>query len=70
MSASIPVVADDQSVAERYFQITRMIDRLHRRHLDMLRFELEAPGVGRYKCSSGSDADRNARPIDQRARSD
>jgi len=70
VAASISEAADDQSVAERYFQIALMIDRLHRCHLDMLRFKVESPGVGRYKCSSGSDADKNARPIDQRARSD
>ena len=45
MAASIPEVADDQSVAERYLQITRMIERLHRRHLHMLQFELDRLGV-------------------------
>lgn len=33
------------SVSEMYLQITRMIERLHRRHLDMLRFELDRLGV-------------------------
>lgn len=33
------------AVSEMYLQITRMIERLHRRHLDMLRFELDRLGV-------------------------
>lgn len=37
--------ADHPSVAEMYIQITRMIERLHRRHLDMLRYELDRLGI-------------------------
>jgi len=33
------------SITEAYVQVTRMIERLHRRHLDMLRYELERFGV-------------------------
>jgi len=33
------------SITDAYVQVTRMIERLHRRHLDMLRFELERLGV-------------------------
>lgn len=33
------------SISEMYLQITRMIERLHRRHLDMLRYELDRLGV-------------------------
>ena len=32
-------------MSETYLQITRMIERLHRRHLDMLRYELDRLGV-------------------------
>ena len=41
-------VADNAPVtdmSETYLQITRMIERLHRRHLDMLRYELDRLGV-------------------------
>jgi len=37
--------ADPVSLTDAYVQVTRMIERLHRRHLDMLRFELERLGV-------------------------
>jgi DNA-binding MarR family transcriptional regulator len=33
------------SATETYVQMTRMIERLHRRHLDMLRFELDRLGI-------------------------
>ena len=45
VAASNAEVADHPSVAEMYLQITRMIERLHRRHLDMLRYELDRLGV-------------------------
>ncbi len=45
VTASNPEVADQPSVVEMYLQITRMIERLHRRHLDMLRYELDRLGV-------------------------
>ena len=45
VTASNPLAADRPSVAEMYIQITRMIERLHRRHLDMLRYELDRLGV-------------------------
>ena len=32
-------------MSETYLQITRMIERLHRRHLDMLRYELDRLNV-------------------------
>ncbi|MBK18810.1 MAG: MarR family transcriptional regulator [Rhodospirillaceae bacterium] len=35
----------EKDITEIYLQITRMIERLHRRHLDMLRFELDRIGV-------------------------
>ena len=44
-AAKFSEVTDQPSVAESYLQITRMIERLHRRHLDMLRFELDRLGV-------------------------
>jgi DNA-binding MarR family transcriptional regulator len=45
VAASNPEVTDHLSVVEMYLQITRMIERLHRRHLDMLRYELDRLGV-------------------------
>jgi DNA-binding MarR family transcriptional regulator len=36
---------NEAAIAENYVQMTRMIERLHRRHLDMLRFELDRLGV-------------------------
>lgn len=42
-NAADNVPAADMS--ETYLQITRMIERLHRRHLDMLRYELDRLGV-------------------------
>ncbi len=41
VTANYPEAADRPSVTEMYLQITRMIERLHRRHLDMLRYELD-----------------------------
>ena len=45
VTASNPTGAEHSSVEEMYLQITRMIERLHRRHLDMLRYELDRLGV-------------------------
>lgn len=45
VTASNSEAADHPSSAETYLQITRMIERLHRRHLDMLRYELDRLGV-------------------------
>ena len=45
VTASSPEAAVQPSVAEMYLQITRMIERLHRRHLDMLRYEMDRLGV-------------------------
>lgn len=45
VSSGTLATEDHSSVAEMYLQITRMIERLHRRHLDMLRFELDRLGV-------------------------
>ncbi len=41
----IPPIESDVEATETYLQITRMIERLHRRHLDMLRYELDRLGV-------------------------
>ena len=46
--AGMKTAADNAPAAdmsETYLQITRMIERLHRRHLDMLRYELDRLGV-------------------------
>lgn len=45
VTAHYPETADLPSVTDMYLQITRMIERLHRRHLDMLRYELDRLGV-------------------------
>jgi len=37
--------AAEPALTETYVQLTRTIERLHRRHLDMLRFELDRLGV-------------------------
>ena len=44
-TVGMPEATGNTSVAEMYLQITRMIERLHRRHLDMLRYELDRLGV-------------------------
>ncbi len=36
---------ESNTITEAYVQVTRMIERLHRRHLDMLRYELERLGT-------------------------
>ncbi|MPY69759.1 MAG: winged helix DNA-binding protein [Alphaproteobacteria bacterium] len=36
---------NDTEATDNYVQMTRMIERLHRRHLDMLRYELDRLGV-------------------------
>ena len=41
----MPEGTTNTSIADRYLQITRMIERLHRRHLDMLRYELDRLGI-------------------------
>ena len=45
VTASNSEAAEHPSSADTYLQITRMIERLHRRHLDLLRFELDRLGV-------------------------
>jgi DNA-binding MarR family transcriptional regulator len=42
---NLPEGATSTSIADMYLQITRMIERLHRRHLDMLRYELDRLGI-------------------------
>jgi DNA-binding MarR family transcriptional regulator len=44
-TAHMPEGTTNTSIADRYLQITRMIERLHRRHLDMLRYELDRLGI-------------------------
>jgi DNA-binding MarR family transcriptional regulator len=41
----VSVPKSDKEITDIYLQITRMIERLHRRHLDMLRFELDRLGI-------------------------
>jgi DNA-binding MarR family transcriptional regulator len=42
---TISASKSDEEVTDIYLQITRMIERLHRRHLDMLRYELDRLGI-------------------------
>ncbi len=44
-TSETPAADHDPAVTEIYLQIIRMIERLHRRHLDMLRYELDRLGV-------------------------
>ena len=37
--------ATEPALTETYVQLTRTVERLHRRHLDMLRFELDQLGI-------------------------
>jgi DNA-binding MarR family transcriptional regulator len=39
--APIPDTLNPQALTDTYVRMTRLIERLHRRHLDMLRFELD-----------------------------
>jgi DNA-binding MarR family transcriptional regulator len=43
--APVPDAINSQAQTDTYVRMTRLIERLHRRHLDILRFELDRLGV-------------------------
>jgi DNA-binding MarR family transcriptional regulator len=44
-TSTVSAPKSDEEMTDIYLQITRMIERLHRRHLDMLRYELDRLGI-------------------------